>query len=570
MIDWKRERDRIDLARVATDLLGTAPGRQGERGRKLWWSCPLHDDPNPSFVVNPGETSWKCYGCGETGDAANLLMRLERLTFPEAVAKLLGGPVTPSVYRPRPRPPVAPREPRPPSGLPSAEAVALVESAEARLWSSEGAEALAYLTGVRHLAPETIRMARLGWASRVEVPIRDGGIFRTPGWVIPWFHGGRLAMVNVRRPDGSKPKYAQAFRDRPAAYPGPAVVMGRPLVVVEGEFDTLLLGQELVGLATVLTLGSASGRPTPELFTEFAKARPWFVATDGDDAGDQAARHWPPRARRVRPPGEFKDWTEARQAGVDLRRWWTDRIDPPPVDAETDRGDAYEGDLPPGPTLLMDGGEDDPVAETRDQHPPEPPRWEDLAAMKWGPTLDDPEPGLDVPANDWRWVVANWPPDRWSAWYRRAGELEPPGADADAIRAAQLLAYEELLARPGPEASPVEPPGLRIAPEDPAASFGDDEPAPPQPAEPDGWGDDPPTIEGFQLLSEDELPDWAFDDSMLIRSVDARAWAEEDRATREAMARTPQTTRRAGRCAGRTDQTRITDDHRDAIGGQAS
>ena len=36
-IDWKTERERIDLAAVATSLLGPAPGRRGERGR-----VPVH------------------------------------------------------------------------------------------------------------------------------------------------------------------------------------------------------------------------------------------------------------------------------------------------------------------------------------------------------------------------------------------------------------------------------------------------------------------------------------------------------------------------------------------------
>jgi hypothetical protein len=32
------------------------------------------------------------------------------------------------------------------------------------------------------------------------------------------------------------------------------------------------------------------------------------------------------RAVRVRPPGSFKDWTEAHAGEVDLRRWWLDRL----------------------------------------------------------------------------------------------------------------------------------------------------------------------------------------------------------------------------------------------------
>jgi len=83
-IDWNFERDRIDLAAVATRLLGEPPGRIGERGRRLWWCCPFHEDRNPSFMIDPGEHSWHCFGCGEHGDAATLVMKLQRMTFPEA------------------------------------------------------------------------------------------------------------------------------------------------------------------------------------------------------------------------------------------------------------------------------------------------------------------------------------------------------------------------------------------------------------------------------------------------------------------------------------------------------
>src|SRR5262249_43747050 len=210
------------------------------------------------------------------------------------------------------------------SGLPEADALALVEASVARLWSPEGAEALAYLTGPRSLAPETIRAARLGWCPGMDVPRGGGGTFRAHGWVIPWFAGGRLALAKLRQPDGRRPKYAEAFRDpaRLACYPGPeAIRPGRPLVVVEGEFDALALGEALGELAAVVTLGSASARREPVALVVMLAASPWFIATDRDPAGDKAAAGWPARARRVRPP-LGKDWTEARAAGVDLARWW--------------------------------------------------------------------------------------------------------------------------------------------------------------------------------------------------------------------------------------------------------
>jgi hypothetical protein len=385
-IDWKSMRQSIDLAAVATNLLGPAPGRRGERGRRLWWSCPFHPDRNPSFCVDPGKGWWKCFGCGESGDAAALVMRLNGVKFPAAISFLTGGPV-PSAKAPA-RPVARPAlEPPPePSGLPEADALALVETAAARLWSPEGADALAYLTRSprpdapafregRCLTLETIRAARLGWTPGVSIPTRDGDRFyKALGWVIPWFLGNRPALIKVRQPDGRRPKYAEAFRDpaRLILYPRPETIRpGRPLIVTEGEFDALALGEALGDLAAVVTLGSASARPTPAILGRFLSAAPWFVATDRDEAGEKAAAGWPARARRVRPPEPFKDWTEAKAVGVDLARWWRD---------------------------VLAGIERPPLFT-----------WPELSLMRWGgadeaPGIDNPgrRPSLEAPAAAFR------------------------------------------------------------------------------------------------------------------------------------------------------------------------
>ena len=144
-----------------------------------------------------------------------------------------------------------------------------------------------------------------------------------------------MALLKIRPPnewcdrflkEKRPPKYIEGFRDRPAIYPAPSVVRpGKPLVVVEGELDGLLLGQELADLAAVVTLGSASSRPEGSTYLAMLAAPTWFVAHDADDAGDKAASGWPARARRVRPPAPFNDWTDAFKAGIDLRRWWIEQ-----------------------------------------------------------------------------------------------------------------------------------------------------------------------------------------------------------------------------------------------------
>jgi len=333
---WDDMKDRVDLKVIAVALLGGPPGRRGGNGRRSWWVCPFHADRNPSFTVDPGRRRWKCWGCGAHGDAIELVMRLTAVPFPEAVRRVaeLCGLAPPSgIVRPTIRPPIVRAAERPsddPTGLPTADASALVEDAARRLWTPEGAKALAYLRGDRGLTDETIRSSRLGCVHDAAIPTREGDrSFRVFGVVIPWFEGGRLALVKVRQFGARKRKYIEVHRDRPRVYPGPAAIQpGRPLVVVEGEFDALLLGEQICDMARVITLGSAAARTEVDIRRAARACSSLFVAHDADDAGDRAAARWPARAIRVRPPDGCKDWTDVHATGFNRIRYMWGRFLP--------------------------------------------------------------------------------------------------------------------------------------------------------------------------------------------------------------------------------------------------
>ncbi|WP_337177678.1 CHC2 zinc finger domain-containing protein [Paludisphaera sp.] len=321
--DWSLLRDQVDMAVVAEALLGQ-PHRQ-ESGRLLWL-CPIHAERTPSFTVQPGRRNWKCWGCGEQGDAADLVGKLEHLTFPHSARRAaeIAGVLLPDggFTPPRPRPSQPPPQPPQPSGLPGTDATRLVDEAAARLWTDAGREALEYLRGPRGLHDDSIRAARLGWTPPVAVPTRDGKVYRPSGVTIPWFDKGRLAMVKIRQGPGARMKYAEVFRDRPVAFPSlDAIRPGLPLIVCEGEFDAVLLNQEVGDMAAVVTVGSASTALTPGLLRSLLPATPWFIAVDADQAGDKFADGWPARAERVRPFGGEKDWTDLHATGRNRIRY---------------------------------------------------------------------------------------------------------------------------------------------------------------------------------------------------------------------------------------------------------
>ena len=88
-------------------------------------------------------------------------------------------------------------------------------------------------------------------------------------------------------------------------YPDGFPLPGKPLLLVEGEFDCLLLRQKVGRLLQVVTLGSTSSQPTAEALTALSFGSPFLVGLDADDAGNKAAGVWAtlaPRSKRLRTP----------------------------------------------------------------------------------------------------------------------------------------------------------------------------------------------------------------------------------------------------------------------------
>ena len=133
----------LDFAaiRAAVDLTRYVTGDVGEPGRGGRWQCPLHDGEGLNFSVKGDR--WKCFSSCGSGDIFDYAARRQNITRVEAARHLLAG--TGAAPCPSARKP-ARKAPAPPSGMPEADALALVLDAEKRLWTAEGEAALDYLT----------------------------------------------------------------------------------------------------------------------------------------------------------------------------------------------------------------------------------------------------------------------------------------------------------------------------------------------------------------------------------------------------------------------------------------
>ena len=72
------------------DVISKYVDLKHHRGSEHTGLCPFHEEKTPSFGVNEQKQIFKCFGCGETGDVFDFLMKQGR-TFPEAIIELKGG-----------------------------------------------------------------------------------------------------------------------------------------------------------------------------------------------------------------------------------------------------------------------------------------------------------------------------------------------------------------------------------------------------------------------------------------------------------------------------------------------
>ncbi len=77
-----RERARID------EVVGAYVALRNAGGGSLKGLCPFHDEKTPSFQVTPARGFFYCFGCGEGGDVITFQMKIDSLSFGEAVERL--------------------------------------------------------------------------------------------------------------------------------------------------------------------------------------------------------------------------------------------------------------------------------------------------------------------------------------------------------------------------------------------------------------------------------------------------------------------------------------------------
>jgi len=91
--------DKIEEVKNRTNIVGLVSEylTLKKAGRNFLGLCPFHKEKTPSFTVSDDKQIFYCFGCGEGGNAITFLMKINNISYPEAVRYLAekGGIVIP-------------------------------------------------------------------------------------------------------------------------------------------------------------------------------------------------------------------------------------------------------------------------------------------------------------------------------------------------------------------------------------------------------------------------------------------------------------------------------------------
>lgn len=310
----------IDRIREATDIVELVSRyvTLKKTGKNFKGLCPFHSEKTPSFTVIPDRQFFHCFGCKAGGNAYHFLMRVEGLSFLEAVRDLAGKAGIPVTEE---------------SEASQAQNQVRQTLLEVMAWAAErfrqglrhpkaGAPAREYLKK-RGLAPETVERfglgyAPAGWDNLLRAGERDHyspALLEQAGLVIAQEGGGRRydrfrerLMFPITDPQGrvvafggrilgsGEPKYLNS-PDTPVFQKGEllyglhqareAVRRRDRVVLVEGYMDAIAcqakgVEETVAGLGTAFTLRQA------QLIRRYTTRV--YLAYDADEAGGMAAQ----------------------------------------------------------------------------------------------------------------------------------------------------------------------------------------------------------------------------------------------------------------------------------------
>lgn len=293
-----RIKDAADIVEVVSDYVSLRRKGAGYVGL-----CTFHSDKTPSLHVSPAKGIWKCFACGEGGDAVGFVMKMERVNYIGAL-KILARKYNIS-YTDRPMNEEDIRRQREMEQVRHNREV-IVEEAEKYI-RREDSRGMQYLTD-RGFAVETLEAFHIG-----EMPDADWLVAEHPELkefpelealrgriVIPWYAAtgslvGMAGRVIDKRTKGVNMKFWNSPED--SGFKKGNNVYGirqavqymrqtRTAYLVEGYFDVMAMWQS--GIRNVVAQsGTAFTEAQARLLGRYADKV--LICLDNDEAGRESA-----------------------------------------------------------------------------------------------------------------------------------------------------------------------------------------------------------------------------------------------------------------------------------------
>ena len=321
-------------------------------GSNLFGLCPFHGEKTASFSVAPDKGIYYCFGCHKGGNAANFMMEVEGLSYPDAVrslAKRAGMEV--------------PEDEQYQSRYKQQERLWALHKEAARffytkLYSPEGAEALKYAQG-RGMPKSILTTFGIGyapdtWSSLVDAmrkkgytdqELRDSGLVtvsKKNGNLFDRFRDRLMfPIIDVRgnvigfggrimKKDDNAAKYLNSpetliFNKRKNLF---ALNLAKKsklgyLILVEGYMDAIALHQYGFDCA-VASLGTALTEDGAALLTRYTDQV--VLIYDGDTAGQNATKRAIPILEKAGLQVKVLQMRDAKDPDEFLKKFGADRF----------------------------------------------------------------------------------------------------------------------------------------------------------------------------------------------------------------------------------------------------
>ena len=354
-------KDRLDIVDVVSQSVVLK-----KSGANYWGLCPFHNDKKPSLCVSPSKGIYKCFSCGEGGDALTFLLKTRNQDFKELIAELADrfGIELPKTTGFKPQDKELKTEMKK-----ACREAALFYKKQLTL-GEDSAKATSYLKQ-RSIGDEIIERFTIGWATNDfhklydslkdkfsdEVLEKAGLIQKSTkgGWIdrfrnriiIPIQNeDGEYIAFGARAVDeGQNPKYLNSADS--LIYNKRKILFGLytakesikeedAVIIMEGYFD--VISTQAHGIKNcVASCGTAFTQEHVRLLSRYTKSRRIYLSFDTDSAGVNATTKGGETIREVfKSLGNIKQFDESHVSSGDENYACEIRVVSPPEGKDPD------------------------------------------------------------------------------------------------------------------------------------------------------------------------------------------------------------------------------------------